>query len=313
MIGITSRRGTLALIAVVALVAGACAGSAGLDVAGDAGAPAATGAPAPFAGSDTDGEAYRQGGAGEQPATDPDEPGALKDETKVVYTGTLDLLVTDVARAVADARALVTEAGGYVGASREWREGDTPVASITYRIPAPRWDATLTALRAIGTEVVREETSAIEVTGQIVDLEARIRNLRASETALQAILADATRISDVLEVQRELTEVRGQIEQLDAQRVRLEDQAAYGTLTTTFGVETVAVIEAAKGWDPATEVDQASASLVSVLQALATAGIWFAIVWLPILLVLGAIVVAALFVLRRTGVLRRPQAGTYGT
>ena len=50
------------------------------------------------------------------------------------------------------------------------------------------------------------------MTGQVVDLEARIRNLRASETALQGIAAKAIKISDVLEVQAQLTAVRGEIE-----------------------------------------------------------------------------------------------------
>jgi len=52
-------------------------------------------------------------------------------------------------------------------------------------------------------------------------------------------------------------------------------------------------------FDPAAEVDRATANLVEILQGLATAGIWFGIVWLPILLVLGIVSLIAWFVLRR--------------
>jgi hypothetical protein len=230
-------------------------------------------------------------------------PAALQDETKIVYTGSLDLVVGELQPALAKARAAIAGVGGYVGGSRE-TNGDHPVASITFRIPAAQWEAGLTALRAIATKVVDEQTSAVEVTGQLVDLEARIRNLRASETSLQGIAANATKVSDLLEIQRELTSVRGEIERLDGQRAALADKTAYGTLVATFGLEVVAVREAAKGWDPASEVDRASASLVSVLQTLATAGIWFGIVWLPILLALTLIGIAGTFALRRLGVLR---------
>jgi flagellar basal body-associated protein FliL len=52
-------------------------------------------------------------------------------------------------------------------------------------------------------------------------------------------------------------------------------------------------------FDPGSQVDQAVASLVGVLQAVASAGIWFAIVWLPILIVLGILAVVVMFILRR--------------
>jgi hypothetical protein len=90
-------------------------------------------------------------------------------------------------------------------------------------------------------------------------------------------------VSDLLEVQAQLTDVRGQIEVLDAQLKHLQDQVTYGTLVTTFGMAVEQVKTAAKGWDPATDVDGASAAMISLGQKLVSAAIWFGIVWLPIL------------------------------
>ena len=78
------------------------------------------------------------------------------------------------------------------------------------------------------------------MTAQVVDLDARIANLQASESALQAIMARATTIADVLKVQQELTGVRGDIESMIAQRDNLADQAAMGTLDVIFTVPVVA-------------------------------------------------------------------------
>jgi len=281
---------------VVACGAGASVQTAGNSVGEQPAGAAPDGAPAAR-------ESLGEGDTGTG-RTDEQAPFAIRDETKVVYTGSLQLVVEDVDAALVRASGLVRGAGGYVAASERTSDGDNPVATITYRIPAERWESVIEQLRALGQKVAGERTSAVEVTGQLVDLEARIRNLRATEAALQAILSRAERIADILEVQRELTTVRGEIEQLDAQRASLEDQATYGTLAVTYGMELVAVVEASKEWDPAGEVDRAVASLMSVLQGLATVGIWFAIVWLPILLAAAVAIAAVMLIVRRISALR---------
>jgi uncharacterized protein DUF4349 len=261
------------------------------------GAPAASAAPFP-AGAAGD-------GSGEQGSN-----AVFRDDAKIVRTGSLSLQVEDLAASVRAARDAVRGLNGYVAGSSQKNDGENSIAEVTYRIPSDRWDEGLDAIRKVAKKEIGEQTSSVEVTGQLIDLEARIANLRASEKAFQAIAAQATKISDILEVQNQLTNVRGQIEQLDAQRSHLSDQASYGTLNVTYGVEVAAVTTAAKGWNPGQEVDRATASLVDLLQAVTTAGIWFAIVWLPILLMIGIIVAIVSVVLRRTGVVRRGDPPT---
>ena len=296
-------RPSIALLAliVITLISAACGGSSAEPVLSNVG----------NAIGDTSADGYASDTAAGAPAPtgiprqSGDGVGAPIDDARIIRTGTIDLEVGDVGLALIKARDGIRAMGGYVGASRTQQEGESPVASITYRVPAAQWEAALDLLRTIsgtGTKVIAERTEAVEVTGQVVDLEARIRNLRASETALQGIAAQAVRIADVLEVQRELTNVRGQIEQLTAQLTDLEDRASYATLTASFRAPVIAAVEIAqKGWDPVVVVDEASASLVSVLQALTSVGIWFVIVWLPILLVGGLVVAAAAWFMRRLG------------
>jgi hypothetical protein len=302
----------LVLVTAIALLLGACASSGAASLSGSAnrdgeGVNAGTGdgyalpgaSAAPGAPGDVDGGGDNQIGA--------------VDDAKIIRTGTISLEVSDVPGALRTARDGIAAMGGYIGASNTYTDtGDRPVASITYRIPADRWEDALDLLRGLNgltTDVVAEQTEAVEVTGQVVDLEARIRNLRASETALQEIARSAVRVADVLEIQAQLTSVRGEIEVLSGQLKELEDRAAFATLTAQYSMPIVAVEIAAEGWDPARVVDEASASLVSVLQGLTTAGIWFAIVWLPILVVLGIVVLAGTWIVRRTGLLARRAGG----
>jgi hypothetical protein len=259
----------------------------------------------PFAPDDGGGTGRAAGG---EDSEQPNPPGAV-DDAKIIRTGTMDLEVTDVPKAIRTARDVVAGAGGYIGASSTGSNDDQPYAEITYRIPVDRWEDALDELRGlngIATKVVAEQTQAVDVTGQYVDLEARIRNLRASETALLAIAEKATRVSDILEVQAQITSVRGQIEQLEAQRNDLGDRTSYGTLTVTFQLPAVAAIEVqSSAWDPGAIFDEASASLVGLLQAFAGAGIWLIVVWVPILIVVAIVVAFVAWLLRRFGVLER--------
>ena len=246
--------------------------------------PAATSAPA--AGS----------GSGEQSG---DQPPAAPADLLIIKTGAMTLQVTGLDAAVTAATQKVDALGGYVSGSDRSGDGENAEASLTFRIPAARWDEALAALRGLADKVLTERSSTEDVTGQVVDLGARIRNLEATERALQAIMDRATEIKDVLSVQAELTKVRGQIEEMTAEKGHLEEQAAMSTLTVTFALKPNPVRIEQQGFDPAAEAEQASASLVSVLQGVATAGIWFAIVWLPILLFFAIIAGVVLTVTRR--------------
>ena len=297
-------RSLLLLTAVAGLVACSGGSAAQAPVGGTGAAPA--GNPAQAAASA--GAAFSGGnesiaGGGSQTGSN-GNPAAPIDDTKIVRTGSLELNVPDTDKALLAARDAIRAMGGYVGSSQQKRADDSILASVTYRIPVARWEDALDALRGLGHET-GEQTDAADVTGQLVDLDARIRNLKASETALVKHLGDTGKVSDVLEIESRLSDVRGQIEQLSAQKANLDNQVAYASLTVTFAVTIEAVKQVSDSWDPAGEVDRAGASLVGFLQTAANAGIWFAIVWLPILAVLGVLVAVALFVLRRFGFVRR--------
>ena len=309
------------LIVVLAAVAlAACGGGAstilapvGDSVDGGSGQSGRGFAEAPAGGDDGDSEdGFAAPGASAAPV--PEDGLGAADDAKIIRTGTMDLEVDNVPTAVRVARDAIRGFGGYIGASQTYNQDDQPYAEITYRIPVARWEDALDALRSltgVSTKVVSEQTQAVDVTGQVADLAARIRNLRASEVSLLAIAEKATRITDILEVQARLTEIRGQIEQLEAQQTDLGDRTAYATLAVSYRLPVVAAIETqAKGWDPGAIFDEASASLVGVLQGIAGAGIWFLIVWLPVIVVVTLGIAFMLWLLRRLGVLDRAMRPT---
>ena len=296
-----ARRHALLAIVVVGLLASACTATG--SVGGFAAAsPGAVVGPAgrPQAGAPREGSDKSGGNAG-GPTTGRDgDPAAPRDDVLVIKTGTMTVEVKDLSVLV-KARTAILGIGGYVSGSQQSSGDEHKLASVTYRIPAERWDEALDALKALGTKLVGEQTRAVEVTGQVRDLGARIANLKASERALQAIMSRATKITDVLEVQARLTDVRGQIEQLETEKAHLEEQAAYGTLTVTWDVPVVPVQEVSQNWSLGAEVDRAFAQLLGLGQGAATVAVWFTIVILPMLLIAAFAIGDVAFVARRFG------------
>lgn len=317
----------LLLLGALVAVAGACTSSAS-----SAGAP--RGAPAQGAPSHGTGGAAASPGATAAPGDEQGAGGtgsgngnnagnggtggnaarAPFDQSKIVRTGSVELEVANLDEALVKAHAAVTGLGGYIGASQQTSGPDRQVASITYRIPAGDWDAAVIALKKLGT-LVTERTDATEVGGQIVDLEARIRNLTASEERVRGYMADAQDVDVLLQLETRLTDIRGQIEALEAQRVHLEDQATYGTLTVLWTVPAVSpqptpVPTPETAWNPGAEAAAAWSQLVEMGQALGTFLIWVGIVVMPVALVFVGIAAALALLARRLGLLpaRPPRA-----
>jgi hypothetical protein len=215
-----------------------------------------------------------------------DQKGSLADQ-RIIKTGEISLEVPNVTTAVARVRAMALDLGGYVGGSQAGTR-DEP-ATLTLRIPADTFEEALARLHALDGDVVVEATQEQDVTSTVVDLEARIANLQASETQYRTLLGQAAKIDDILAVQTRLDDVRGQIEQLQAQHKELTGLADLSTLTVTLIPS--ALQQAAGRWDPGKTVADAFAALVDVGQNVGDGVIWFGIVWLPVLIGLAIVVV----------------------
>jgi hypothetical protein len=209
--------------------------------------------------------------------------------------------VPTVDEALLKARTAISGLGGYISGSQQSNDNGRAMASVTYRLPAGRWEDALDALGKLG-KLLDAKTETTEVTGQVLDLGARIDNLKATEEALHSIMTKATKIPDILSVQQQLTQVQGEIEQLSTQQAHLRDQAAMSTLTVLFQTPAAAVVaETTKAWSPSTEFDHAVGTILGIGQGLVTLGIWLLVVALPLglgLLLVGGV---AALVMRRFG------------
>jgi hypothetical protein len=204
-------------------------------------------------------------------------------ETQIVKTGSMAMEVANLDNALSAAQAAIVGLGGSISSSTRSGSEDQASATVTYRIPVARWDDALAAIDKLG-KLLGEQTGTTDVTAQVVDVDARLTNLRATESALQGIMARASAIPDILAVQQQLTETRSQIEQLEGQENYLKDQAAMSTLSVSYTLPGKTVVTSTtQDWDLGKQVDNAVATLVRMGQGLATLAVWLVIVGLPLI------------------------------
>ena len=229
-------------------------------------------------------------------------PNAVAKQHRLAKKASIELLVRDVEATLKQAQSTVRDAGGDVTALNDaspHTAGTVHVATIDVEVPAERLEGTLDRLAQLGAVQTRA-IDADDLDASIVDQEARLRNLRRAEVDLRALMDKGGKVADILNVQQNLSEVRGQIEQLDAQHRHDLHRVATSTIQITLSEDRPNATPAKPG--PTARIDGAwhsglNALADTVVSLLATLA-WCA-AFSPIALALGALTYAAIRLVKR--------------
>ncbi len=151
---------------------------------------------------------------------------------QLIKTASLRLSVRSIDQTITEIRSLLKQQQGDIYNFNDARgnENNERRVSLEIKVPQQNLDQTIAAISQFGT-VINTQIQSEDVTTQIVDTEARLKNLRQQEAMTQKIMNRSGSIKDVLAVSKELALVREQIERLDAQVKQLRGQVAFSTIT----------------------------------------------------------------------------------
>jgi Domain of unknown function (DUF4349) len=172
----------------------------------------------------------------ERSPSSPAKAVAAQPKAQLIKTASLELRVQNVEKTTQKVTAVVTARGGDLLGLQDQVPEDLETrrtATFKFRVPQANLDATLTDLAKLGTIETRA-IQAEDVSAQIVDSEARLRNLRKSETVVLGIMERSGSVADVLKVSQELSQIRSQVEQIQAQVQNLKGQVAYSSINLTL-------------------------------------------------------------------------------
>nr|MBA3241490.1 DUF4349 domain-containing protein [Acidobacteriota bacterium] len=176
-------------------------------------------------------------------------------ERKIIRNATLTVETPTPAEAQRRIASIAAARDGFVVTSESRQQGGgddnvTPyeVVTLEIRVPFAQFDAVMGEIRGIGSRVTAEKITGQDVTEEFIDLEARIRTQKALEGQFLEIMKRASKVSDALEVQSELANVRTEIERLEGRRRFLENQTSLSTIKVTLQPPAPLVSASASGF-----------------------------------------------------------------
>lgn len=276
------KRALLAVVVGALVITAGCSGAGGGD----------SGAPNRVDGGDAAGEptSMRQQEQADMAST---EQGEVLDfrSRAIIKTGTVSLEVDDFDTARQTLTTDVEQRGGFVSDSskRVHRVDNATYTTgvLVLRVPSDEFSGMMARVEAEG-DVLNSETSSNDVTDQLIDIEARLENLRVQRDRLRGLYDRANDTSDVLRVQRELAEVQERIERLEAHQQSLERRVALSTIRVELAEpEPDREPEPADNWYEVSVLSAFVASMNGVVILLRAFVVGFAYA-LPYLVVLGS-------------------------
>lgn len=242
-----------------------------------------------------------------------DQEGAITQETgsktdealperMVVKTAELSLKVKSVEETKQQLASLVVKNQGYIVSSQVTTpksDSDNLVLQTTIKVPVEVFDQVLLDIKGLAIKVVSEHVQGTDVTEEYIDTQARLKNLEATEAQFLEIMKKATKIQDILDVQRELTSVRENIERLKGRIQYLEKSSQLSTITLTIATEEKELPIVEEKWDPLKTIKAALRDMIGFWQLIGDIVIWLVVFFGPLAIVIVVISKLALALWRK--------------
>jgi hypothetical protein len=171
-------------------------------------------------------------------------------QRKIIRNGKLTLEIENPGDGQQKITAIIESHNGFVITSefsQFSRAEANQSVTIAVRVPAAQFDETLAEIHSVGTRIIFENITGQDVTEEFLDLQARMRTQKALEERLLEIMKKTSNVSNALEVQRELTNVRTEIEKITGRIQFLENQAALSTITILLQTPSAIVAASTSG------------------------------------------------------------------
>ena len=181
-------------------------------------------------------EAGPDAAADEETSPSDDMATLVQQRRIVIRTVDMGLVVADVQASMDRVASIAANMGGWTVSSER---ADDFSGQISVRVPAERLDEAVARVRGTATEVEAELSTSKDVTAEYFDSESRVRNLRATQTALLELLVQAQDAEDALEIRKTLSDVQEELEILLGRLKMLEETSAFSLINVAMRVKRV--------------------------------------------------------------------------
>lgn len=178
-----------------------------------------------------------------------------------------------------------THGGFVVSSEAKQKDSQEPAQrtldfKLVVRIPENQFGVALDQIRNLATNLTEAKIAGQDVTEEFIDLEARIKTQKALELQFLEIMKQARKVEDALEVQRQIAEVRSDIERLEGRKRFLENRSSLSTITVNITTPKPIVVVPTTGFRHS--VSDAIAEGIDVGSGILLFFVRFAIVMVPV-------------------------------
>ena len=159
---------------------------------------------------------------------------------KIIQTGNISMESLKFDESVTKTLDYVTSIGGYAESSNIQGQGISSgntamnrTANYVFRVPADKYTDFFSKMKGYGV-VTSEQSQGQDITDQYFDTDARLKSLKIQEERELALLQKATKLSDILELEKELNNVRYQIESYTGTLRKWDSLVSYSTVKVTI-------------------------------------------------------------------------------
>ncbi|NLU36959.1 MAG: DUF4349 domain-containing protein [Clostridiales bacterium] len=226
--------------------------------------------------------------------------------SKLIKSGYMSVETVDFVETTSAITRRVQQAGGFIASSNVegWSREDArykPLRRASYkiRIPSEKFEQFMTDIGDMG-NVTISETWGEDVTEKYFDTEARLKSLTMQEERLLTLLSKAEKLADIIEIERELSSVRYQIENLTGTLRKYDNLVAYSTLELdVVEVEEITELEE-KPADLWQKIAQSFRNSIKSVMKMAESLLLFLVAAVPYLLLFGIIFIIILGIYKFT-------------
>lgn len=205
-------------------------------------------------------------------------------DRKIITTSSLSMQVKSVRDTMENIKDKVKALNGYVVNTYVTTPEFGESGYIQVRIPQEKMDETLKLFRSMAIKVVSENISGNDITDQYIDIQERIGRLEKTKGRFEEILSQAVKIEEILNVEREITNLQNQIDSYKGQLIYMDGASSTTLITINLDTDELGLpYTPANKWRPDAVFKQAVRSLTVNLIKVGNIAIWF-VVYTPFIL-----------------------------
>lgn len=160
-------------------------------------------------------------------------------ERKLIKKGDIAFQTNDIEKSRQEINKAVSELKGYISKDNVYSYSNRTGVTLEIRLPADNFDKLMERVSSNAERIERKNVDVMDVTEEYIDVEARLKTKKEVEIRYRELLAQAKSVNDVLNIERELGNLRSEIESIEGRLRYLKDQVAFSTLTVEFYKEKI--------------------------------------------------------------------------